>query len=1302
MIKPLKSSDRIVRPFKTFKKWSFTNIDSSDVILLEQALDETEIDHHMDDLARVPLGWENENGASPEQQDLGNDEIDINVKYGEPASGTFYPKGHRKYDPTKEPVNFDGSYYRVVYNTIKHLFYNEYFVQHYDYNARKKINIKNPLMLFGVESAEYHDPSVVEDIDTGESYTDRRIERRVLGDNVMVLEIPRKQFGEKIRPTSFKILDYSSDFEVIEIVDDGYTNLITGDGIFEDIKRINIETADKILAFKEPNEKFDARDFSFGEQLASSGKYFITGCPMELDELSESQTGTAFLYKHDDDAGSFRLLRAFECPFTQNGLALEQRHDHNNLLLKQLNGILISNDYSLNDNFGSAVELNERYCAMGSSKSHIRGESREESTGHVFVYERNKGGNDHWGLLNIIEGLPGSKFGASISIDGDLMAVGSPGILNGSGVVYIFRREQRVKESSWNRITDVPEGYVWNEDEKRFRGYPQDPELEQINDSTTRWKIKSVIPDGTLLGCFLDIGTFEFESSTFIPGHYKPDTIISGSFESGSCISGSWIPSSCISGSFESGSWISGSFESGSWISGSCISGSFESGSCIPESRIPESRVPGDFIPGHFEENVLVSGSFIPGSFDCPGECGLVTFDGHDILTQGTTRDSEFEFDTGFPPHEYDESPKRSHGDSHWVFDSYVIAEDVRECDKFGEKIKLVGNTLYVSTPSSERQICYVFERGPWSECELWREAYRITREGVHDIINQKYIPTTPPERSATITYPFDYSDPDVHEFGKSIDATDDYLAIGDPLDRKYSTQGSTYEGGAVYIYELSSSTGIKFKHKLYGEFQSEDFFSSRFGNSVSLMENDILIGSHCTDTSNIEITDSGLSVDDYYFGTDNIGQDSYSLNGESINAVEGRAFYYRLTDEPSLLKKIKMNKWKNSVRRQYGYSVSLSPAFIYVGLPVIGQFPFTELITFDESRLSVTRDYKINPHETEAREAMFAYYQFDDLQLQRDDRDFSGQVIAYKTESVRYGNRAQVGNIFYKNGVVVLTELKNHFKTILQGSFSDGYQLEFNGTHTLYETEILCKVEPNEFNVSTNPTALLRDNIIYDINGDGKFDIRDLIYIYKFLMGYKDAKISGETTTSEGEVPGGISVEQDTHWPNSDILLTESEDAILMFLDAAAENMVLSEYERMFPILQQLKSNGELDINDDGHAGSADAQLLVRYFRGMTGAELVEGLLTKGSKRRIPTDILEFLDKRTGKNNGIEIISDFEKFTNLSAIMNDGKNLESLHPYATTIGLYSGLELVAVAKVGKPTKITPSYPINFLIKYDG
>ena len=59
-----------------------------------------------------------------------------------------------KYNSTKELTNWDGTYQRLVYNIIKHLFYNDYFVEHYDFNRNKKLNIKNPLMLFGVESAK--------------------------------------------------------------------------------------------------------------------------------------------------------------------------------------------------------------------------------------------------------------------------------------------------------------------------------------------------------------------------------------------------------------------------------------------------------------------------------------------------------------------------------------------------------------------------------------------------------------------------------------------------------------------------------------------------------------------------------------------------------------------------------------------------------------------------------------------------------------------------------------------------------------------------------------------------------------------------------------------------------------------------------------------------------------------------------------------------------------------------------------------------------------------------------------------
>ena len=69
-----------------------------------------------------------------------------------------------------------------------------------------------------------------------------------------------------------------------------------------------------------------------------------------------------------------------------------------------------------------------------------------------------------------------------------------------------------------------------------------------------------------------------------------------------------------------------------------------------------------------------------------------------------------------------------------------------------------------------------------------------------------------------------------------------------------------------------------------------------------------------------------------------------------------------------------------------------------------------------------------------------------------------------------------------------------------------------------------------------------------------------------------------------------------------------------------------------------------------------------------------------------------------TGKKNGRKISNCFIDYKKCDSLDKSGSYLA---PYATTIGLYSGAELVAVAKLGKPTTIAPNYPINFLIKYD-
>lgn len=70
------------------------------------------------------------------------------------------------------------------------------------------------------------------------------------------------------------------------------------------------------------------------------------------------------------------------------------------------------------------------------------------------------------------------------------------------------------------------------------------------------------------------------------------------------------------------------------------------------------------------------------------------------------------------------------------------------------------------------------------------------------------------------------------------------------------------------------------------------------------------------------------------------------------------------------------------------------------------------------------------------------------------------------------------VGNIFYANGIITLThqtELDEDCNCGGQENYNfgwNGYHMEFQSTKTIYENEAFIQVKPNEFNISTNPTA--------------------------------------------------------------------------------------------------------------------------------------------------------------------------------------------------------------------------------------
>lgn len=78
-------------------------------------------------------------------------------------------------------------------------------------------------------------------------------------------------------------------------------------------------------------------------------------------------------------------------------------------------------------------------------------------------------------------------------------------------------------------------------------------------------------------------------------------------------------------------------------------------------------------------------------------------------------------------------------------------------------------------------------------------------------------------------------------------------------------------------------------------------------------------------------------------------------------------------------------------------------------------------------------------------------------------------------SSSFAIGSDHQIGNVFYDSGIIVLSNTGSYSTT--EDSFSEvlnEYTLEFSGSHTIYELEVVCNVKENELNYTQNPTALI------------------------------------------------------------------------------------------------------------------------------------------------------------------------------------------------------------------------------------
>ncbi|MHA2406990.1 MAG: hypothetical protein ACXACA_01285, partial [Candidatus Ranarchaeia archaeon] len=542
MIKNLRRSDITVRPFNTFKSWQFGNINPEDVILTEDGC--PVFTSYL--TASSPLLCADpefsSSAISPEQQQV---QQDFKIVDGVRIDGHFYDTGSAEYTSSTNPLNRDGSYQRLIFNSIESSFYNDF---------------DNPEYLFGVETIDFNSRG-------------RKKEVRKIQNKVRVGQISTKTYGHKIQPNTVRIKDQSNPDETYFLVDDGYTNLVLADVFFRDEFDLSMDTEDPKIY---PTSSYTPTNDRFGTFIDAHGDYIAVGGPDDGLSLTHPKSGFANIIKYDISESRFRPLKTFYSPWSQNAFSSEFATDGSWLIELEQGGFVLPGNEpspftSQNDGFGTGVSISEKYLAVGAPNFECYSGSR---SGTVFVFDKTKGGIDHWGVINTLESeIIDDNFGYSVRVEGDFLFVGAPGDQSNAGAVYFYRRKtyndpdpcHNIPTGSFYQIITPNTSYFFpntssncevavlgGESGSFSTEYVGTPTW--VSGSNTFILESKIIPSVRTSGEFFGGAIDSFEN-TLVVGNSKPDTggpgrvhvfayVTSSVTISGStCVTGSWVQS---------------------------------------------------------------------------------------------------------------------------------------------------------------------------------------------------------------------------------------------------------------------------------------------------------------------------------------------------------------------------------------------------------------------------------------------------------------------------------------------------------------------------------------------------------------------------------------------------------------------------------------------------------------------------------------------------------------------------------------------------------------------------------------
>ncbi len=215
-----------------------------------------------------------------------------------------------------------------------------------------------------------------------------------------------------------------------------------------------------------------AANCDFGDAVALQGDTLVVGAPG-----CSSNVGVAYVFYRNqggsDNWGQAKKLTiSGGAPGDHFGNAVAIHGDTIVVGAEDRNGLIgaayiFYRNQGGSDNWGQVKEITVSGGAIGDFFGNtvavfadvvVVGEIGNNSDqGAAYVYYRNQGGNDNWGLVVKIvaaDGASGDYFGGALSLNFDMLAVGAPGdddYYGGSGSVYLFNRSQGGPDS-WGQV----------------------------------------------------------------------------------------------------------------------------------------------------------------------------------------------------------------------------------------------------------------------------------------------------------------------------------------------------------------------------------------------------------------------------------------------------------------------------------------------------------------------------------------------------------------------------------------------------------------------------------------------------------------------------------------------------------------------------------------------------------------------------------------------------------------------------------------------------------------------------------